>query len=105
MANEIVREELRKYGMYQWQLAELCGVNENTLCRWFRRELPEKTKAKMIELIHENASINPFDLDVNRKSAGRPVIKKSEHSYEDALIRQLNYEEFLNDFSKKYLEV
>jgi len=44
----VVRMEMTRYGIAQWQLAEVLGVHENTVQRLLRSELPA---AKQKELL------------------------------------------------------
>jgi DNA-binding XRE family transcriptional regulator len=52
--NERIRRELKVVGMKQWQLAELMGISEQTICRKFRKELPEDEQQRIIELIQNS---------------------------------------------------
>lgn len=49
--NKKIREELKKHGMKQWELAKLMGVSEGTLCRRLREELPEDQQTAIIDKI------------------------------------------------------
>ena len=49
--NKDIREALFSAEMRQWQLAEAMGINEVTLCKKLREELPEAEKRKILELI------------------------------------------------------
>ena len=49
--NKLVRDALKSVGMYQWELADLIGVTEVTLSRWFRHELPEEKQKELYETI------------------------------------------------------
>lgn len=45
-ANQELRKAMKDKGMKFWQLADLVGVTETTLVKWFRHDLPEvKSKA------------------------------------------------------------
>lgn len=54
MANEIIRETLKKTKMTQWQLADILGVHETKICREFRKELPEERQQEILKIIEEN---------------------------------------------------
>ena len=43
-----LREQMRRHGVRQWQVAAKLGVGENTLIRWLRGE-PSEEHAHMIE--------------------------------------------------------
>ncbi len=49
--NVMVRNALKNANMCQWQLAELVGVTEVTITRWFRHELPEDEQKRLCEII------------------------------------------------------
>ena len=49
--NERVRTELKKNGMYQWQLAKLLGVSEPTFTRKMREELSEEEQDRLVSII------------------------------------------------------
>lgn len=51
MNNLIIRNALKEYGVKQWQLAELLGCGEYTLCRKLRRELPREEQERIVEII------------------------------------------------------
>ena len=42
MKNQIIREELKRRGLHQWELAKLLSVGESTLTRRLREELSEE---------------------------------------------------------------
>lgn len=43
--NESLRSELKKNSIPYWQLADELGYCENTICKWFRKELDDQRKA------------------------------------------------------------
>ncbi len=53
MTNAIVRDTLRKNGVYQWQLAERIGVGEVRLSRMLRQELPIQKQFELVGKIQE----------------------------------------------------
>ena len=55
MANEEIKKALNKSGIKQWELADLLGVHEMTLCRKLRHELPEDEKKDILNLIKMNS--------------------------------------------------
>ena len=57
MINERIRQELKTVGMKQWQLAELMDVSEQTICRKFRKELPQVEQERIIELIRNSVPV------------------------------------------------
>lgn len=82
MANERIRKALKESGMAMWQLADLCGISECTISRWFRKELPDETQKKMLSMISAHSSVNPKELDVLRRAPGRPTKNTLISSYE-----------------------
>ena len=55
MKNRLIKEALASHNMFQYQLADLLGVNEGTVCRKLRHELPTKEQERIVKII-ENAS-------------------------------------------------
>ena len=54
MNNVMIRKELKECNVKQWQLAELLGIGEYTLCRKLRRELPVEEQERIIAIIKAN---------------------------------------------------
>lgn len=57
MKNERIRQELKSIGMKQWQLADLMGISEQTICRKFRKELPQAEQERIIALIRNSVAL------------------------------------------------
>ena len=53
MANEKLREQIKKMGIPHWKIAEKIGISEFTFCRWLRRDLSENLKSKVLQAIKE----------------------------------------------------
>ena len=51
MANKRIKDEMKRNGVYTWQLADALGVSENTLYRRMRHELPPMEQDRIISLI------------------------------------------------------
>lgn len=51
--NMIIRAALLETGMKQWELAELLGCSEYTLCRKLRHEMDEAKQREIAEKIRE----------------------------------------------------
>lgn len=49
-ANQEIRKALKASGMKHWELAVAIGVDETTICRWLRKELPDEKKNHMVNL-------------------------------------------------------
>lgn len=54
MKNMKIRETLKQNGMKQWQLAQLLGIAESTMCIRMRNELPDAEQERIIAIIREN---------------------------------------------------
>lgn len=53
--NMIVRMEMKRCGIAQWQLAEALGVHENTVQRLLRRELPTARQKELLKAVRQAA--------------------------------------------------
>lgn len=53
MANLRIKEALKEHNLRQWQLAKLMKINEFSLSRKLREELPEEEQNRLIELIEK----------------------------------------------------
>ena len=51
MCNTDIRNEIKKTGIYHWQVADASGVAENTFCRMLRKELPDEKKKEILRAI------------------------------------------------------
>ena len=51
MCNEMVRKEMKKFGVYSWQVADFLGVAESTFYRWMRHELPENRRKEVLAAV------------------------------------------------------
>lgn len=51
MQNRLIREALNKNKMKQWELAEVMNINEFSLSRKLRHELPEEEQKRIVSLI------------------------------------------------------
>ena len=61
MNNELIRNALKRAGMKQWELADLLGIDETTLSKKFRYELPaedQRAIVKRIEAANEHKEAN-----------------------------------------------
>jgi len=52
-SNERVRKELTERRVMHWELAKKLGINETTLCRRLRVELPEEEQDRLISIIQD----------------------------------------------------
>lgn len=55
-ANKEIREALKNARVWQWELADALGVNEGTVTRMLRRELPEAERERVLATIAEIAA-------------------------------------------------
>lgn len=53
MQNILIRKKIKESGLKQWEVAYALGINESTLTRWLRVELPEKEKERICSVIDE----------------------------------------------------
>ena len=53
MMNKLIKDALEKHDLKQWELAELMGINEFSLSRKMRHELPKEEQLKIVSLIEE----------------------------------------------------
>ena len=51
MKNLDIREALKNANMRHWVLADELGIDESTLTRWLRQELPTDKKERIIKII------------------------------------------------------
>lgn len=56
MTNQTIRAALSKHDLKQWQLAELLNMNEFSLSRKLRHELPEDEQRQIVSLIENHAA-------------------------------------------------
>ncbi len=55
MANQDIRDEIRKANVRHWQVADAMGVSEMTLVKWLRKELDDGKKARVRQGIADAA--------------------------------------------------
>lgn len=53
MANQDIRELLKRNRIYLWEVAQLYGCTESTLSKKLRVELSNEEKAKIIDIINK----------------------------------------------------
>lgn len=53
MANEKLRGQMKKKRVYQWQIADVLGVHEVTVCKQLRTQLDKKTEKEYYAAIDE----------------------------------------------------
>lgn len=51
MKNQEIRNAMKENNIKQWELAEMLGISENTMCRKLRKELPDEEKKRILEII------------------------------------------------------
>lgn len=54
-SNREIRDEAKRRGVFLWQVAERCGVNDGNFSRKLRRELPPEEKRKILGIIAQLA--------------------------------------------------
>lgn len=55
MKNMEIREALKDYRVYQYELADALGITEFTLSRKLRKELPDDEKQRILRIIKDTA--------------------------------------------------
>lgn len=53
MKNELIKRELKKHNLKQWQLADMLGIREESLCKKMRYELSKEEQERIISLIEK----------------------------------------------------
>lgn len=56
MANEAVKDALKRHGVPQWELGRELNVSENTMYRKLRTDLPKQEQEQLIRKVEEIAS-------------------------------------------------
>lgn len=51
MSNDEIKAIIKKNRLYSYEVAEQIGITEFTLCRWFRKEMTEEQKEKILSAI------------------------------------------------------
>lgn len=52
MANEDVREAVRKAGLHLWQVADELHIQDTRLSKLLRKELPDEKKEEIHKIVH-----------------------------------------------------
>lgn len=55
-SNVFIRDHARNHGVCLWQVADALGINESSLSRLLRYELPEEKSRKIIAVIDRLAA-------------------------------------------------
>jgi len=53
MANTDIRQLAKNSGVYLWQIADRVGIADTNFSRKLRRELPEKEKVRIRQIIND----------------------------------------------------
>lgn len=53
--NQVIREALKKFKVYQYELADAVGVSEYTLCKHLRKELTVDEEERLLKVIERIA--------------------------------------------------
>lgn len=53
MENEEIRRRLRSANIPLWKLGRELGVTEVTMVRWFREELPQEKRQRILKVIEK----------------------------------------------------
>jgi len=63
MANEKIKHDLKKSGMFQWELANALGVSEGTLIRFLRKEVSLESQCEILEILKQFRKSNNFEIE------------------------------------------
>lgn len=56
LSNQEIRDYARRNGVFLWELAARCGVNDGNFSRKLRQELPPEERRRLMVLVDEIAS-------------------------------------------------
>ena len=56
MKNLEIRQKLKESNIKHWELADLLGIGESTLCVMLRKELPDSERERILHIIDEFSS-------------------------------------------------
>ncbi len=56
MNNKLIRETLTRHNLRQWELAEIMNINEFSLSRKMRKELPAEEQRRIVSLIERHSA-------------------------------------------------
>lgn len=51
--NREIRERMQKANLAHWQVADVVGIGETTLCRWLRHKLTAEQEKRIMDAIDE----------------------------------------------------
>ena len=86
MANQKIRDELRRRGIRFWQLADAWGCSEPTVYRRLRHELPPEQRAEVMSLLRQISRADPSEDDTVDKLSEKIAALQS---YVEILSRAL----------------
>lgn len=55
MANEYIRAEAKKHGVYLWEVARYIGISDTTMSKHMRNELPSDERTRIERAIYNIA--------------------------------------------------
>lgn len=55
LSNQEIRDYARRNGVYLWELAARCGINDGNFSRKLRKELPVEERRQLMALVEEIA--------------------------------------------------
>lgn len=55
LTNQEIRDYARRNGVYLWELAARCGINDGNFSRKLRKELPVEERRQLMALVEEIA--------------------------------------------------
>jgi predicted XRE-type DNA-binding protein len=106
-----IRAALKRAGLHQWQLAELLGVSDTTLCRYLRYKLSKESIKAIINIIqtHDTKEVEKTRTEIRRDALLR--FEKSSFEvndfipYEDRILEKIkSHYGDQKEFEKNILE-
>jgi predicted XRE-type DNA-binding protein len=49
--NKQLKNQIKKYGFHQWEIAELLGISESRFCKLLRKELSNELKQEIEKIL------------------------------------------------------
>ena len=56
LSNQEIRDYARRNGVFLWELAARCGVNDGNFSRKLRQEFPPEERRRLMTMVDEIAS-------------------------------------------------
>ncbi len=63
MNNVKIKVAMIEHGVKQWEVAQMMGIHEVTLCRKMRNELPAEEQDRIVDLIRQHTKTGGGDAE------------------------------------------